>query len=63
VNTVAWAKYSDAWFVDEIPCRYCPANFISKLPEEIKEYYIGLCRNCNILSNAELEERRKYHEL
>ncbi|MGC9061010.1 MAG: deoxyribose-phosphate aldolase [Thermoplasmata archaeon] len=63
VNTFAWAKYSDSWFIDEIPCRYCPSNFISKLPEEIKEYYVGKCRNCTILSKEEMEERRKYHKL
>lgn len=63
VNTVSWLKYTDDWLIDEVPCRYCPSNFVSKLPEEIKEYYVVKCRNCQILTPVEIEERRKHHKL
>jgi len=63
VNTFSWLKYTKDWLIDEIPCRYCPSNFVSKLPEEIKEYYVSQCRNCQILSAEEVEERRKEHKL
>ncbi|MEM3397010.1 MAG: deoxyribose-phosphate aldolase [Thermoplasmata archaeon] len=63
VNTVSWLKYTDNWLIDEVPCRYCPSNFVSKLPEEIKEYYVAKCRNCQILTPVEIEERRKHHKL
>ncbi|MEM4292966.1 MAG: deoxyribose-phosphate aldolase [Thermoplasmata archaeon] len=63
VNTASWLKYTDNWLIDEIPCRYCPSNFVSKLPEEIKEYYVAKCRNCQILTAEEIEERRKQHKM
>lgn len=46
VNSLSWAKYNDAWFVEEIPCKICPSNFISKIPIEIQNEYVKKCRTC-----------------
>ncbi len=46
VNTLGWAKYSDVWFVEEIPCKICPSNYTSKLPIEIRNYYTRKCKTC-----------------
>lgn len=46
VNSLNWAKYSDAWFIEETPCKICPSNYISKLPVEIQNEYAKKCRTC-----------------
>lgn len=46
VNTLGWAKYTDVWFLEEIPCKICPSNYTSKLPIEIRKYYIKKCKTC-----------------
>lgn len=63
INSMTWAKYTDAWFMDLLPCSYCPSNNIAKLPEEIKSYYVSKCKSCNLLTEPEKEERRKYRDL
>jgi len=46
VNSLNWAKYEDSWFVEEIPCKICPSNYISKQPLEIQSVYVKKCRTC-----------------
>ncbi|UCE57460.1 MAG: deoxyribose-phosphate aldolase [Candidatus Bathyarchaeota archaeon] len=53
VNTLGWAKYTDVWFVEEIPCKICPSNYTSKLPIKIRNHYTKKCRTC-----AEKEYRK-----
>ena len=46
VNSLSWAKYDDSWFVEEIPCKICPSNYVSKQPLEIQTVYVRKCRTC-----------------
>jgi deoxyribose-phosphate aldolase len=46
VNSLSWAKYDDSWFVEEVPCKICPSNYVSKQPLEIQSYYVKKCKTC-----------------
>jgi deoxyribose-phosphate aldolase len=46
VNSLNWAKYDDSWFVEEVPCRICPSNYVSKQPLEIQTVYVKKCKIC-----------------
>jgi deoxyribose-phosphate aldolase len=46
INTLDWAKYTDSWFIEEIPCKICPSNYVSKQPIEIQNEYVKKCKNC-----------------
>ncbi len=46
VNSLNWAKYDDSWFVEEVPCKICPSNYVSKQPLEIQTVYVRKCRTC-----------------
>jgi len=46
LNTLGWAKFSDAWFVEDIPCKICPSNYTSRLPIAIQNEYVKKCRTC-----------------
>lgn len=43
-----WAKYSKAWFIEEIPCKICPSRHsnLTKQPKEVYRYYKSKCRTC-----------------
>jgi deoxyribose-phosphate aldolase len=46
VNSLSWAKYDDSWFVEEVPCKICPSNYVSKQPLEVQTYYVKKCKTC-----------------
>jgi len=48
IDGMEWAKFSDSWFVEEIPCKICPSRFASldKLPSKVFLYYKEKCRSC-----------------
>jgi hypothetical protein len=46
VNSLNWARYDDSWFVEEVPCKICPSNYVSKQPFEIQTVYVKKCRTC-----------------
>ena len=46
VNSLSWAKYDDSWFVEEVPCKICPSNYVSKQPLEVQTVYVRKCRTC-----------------
>jgi deoxyribose-phosphate aldolase len=48
IESFDWAKYSKAWFIEEIPCTICPsrAASLSQMPENIYLYYKAKCRTC-----------------
>jgi deoxyribose-phosphate aldolase len=46
VNSLSWAKYDDSWFVEEVPCRICPSNYVAKQPLEIQTVYVKKCKTC-----------------
>jgi deoxyribose-phosphate aldolase len=46
VNSLNWAKYDDSWFVEEVPCKICPSNYVSKQPLEVQAAYVKKCRTC-----------------
>ena len=46
VNSLSWAKYDDSWFVEEVPCKICPNNSISKQPLEVQTVYVKKCKTC-----------------
>lgn len=46
VNSLSWAKYDDSWFVEEVPCKICPSNYVSKQPLEIQTVYVKKCKTC-----------------
>ncbi len=46
VNSLSWAKYDDSWFTEEVPCRICPSNYVSKQPLEIQTVYVKKCKTC-----------------
>jgi deoxyribose-phosphate aldolase len=46
VNSLNWAKYDDSWFVEEVPCKICPSNYVSKQPFEVQAVYVKKCRTC-----------------
>jgi deoxycytidylate deaminase len=46
VNSLDWAKYDTSWFVEEVPCKICPSNYVSKQPLEIQTVYVKKCRSC-----------------
>ena len=46
VNSLNWAKYDTSWFVEEVPCKICPSNYVSKQPLEIQTVYVKKCRTC-----------------
>jgi deoxyribose-phosphate aldolase len=46
VNTLSWARYDDSWFVEEVPCKICPSNYVSKQPLEVQAVYVKKCRAC-----------------
>ncbi|HXZ98584.1 MAG TPA: deoxyribose-phosphate aldolase [Candidatus Acidoferrum sp.] len=46
INSLNWAKYDDSWFVEEVPCKICPSNYVSKQPLEIQAVYVKKCRTC-----------------
>ncbi|WP_455285009.1 deoxyribose-phosphate aldolase [[Eubacterium] cellulosolvens] len=46
VNSLNWAKYDTSWFVEEVPCKICPSNYVSKQPLEIQTVYVKKCKTC-----------------
>jgi len=46
VNSLSWAKYDDSWFVEEVPCKICPSNYVSKQPLEVQTVYVKKCKTC-----------------
>lgn len=46
VNSLSWAKYDDSWFVEEVPCKICPSNYVSKQPFEVQTVYVKKCKTC-----------------
>jgi len=46
VNSLSWARYDDSWFVEEVPCKICPSNYVSKQPLEIQTVYVKKCKTC-----------------
>jgi len=46
VNSLSWAKYDDSWFVEEVPCKICPSNYVSKQPLEVQTLYVKKCKTC-----------------
>jgi deoxyribose-phosphate aldolase len=46
VNSLNWAKYDSSWFVEEVPCKICPSNYVSKQPLEIQAAYVKKCKTC-----------------
>ncbi len=46
VNSLNWAKYDESWFVEEVPCKICPSNYVSKQPLEIQTVYVKKCKTC-----------------
>ena len=46
VNSLNWARYDDSWFVEEVPCKICPSNYVSKQPFEIQTVYVKKCKTC-----------------
>jgi deoxyribose-phosphate aldolase len=46
VNSLSWAKYDNSWFIEEVPCKICPSNYVSKQPLEIQTVYVKRCRAC-----------------
>ncbi len=46
VNSLNWARYDDSWFLEEVPCKICPSNYVSKQPFEIQTVYVKKCRTC-----------------
>jgi deoxyribose-phosphate aldolase len=46
VNSLSWARYDDSWFVEEVPCKICPSNNVSKQPLEVQTVYVKKCRTC-----------------
>jgi hypothetical protein len=32
--------------VEEIPCKICPSNYVSKQPLEVQTIYVKKCRTC-----------------
>lgn len=46
VNSLSWAKYDDSWFVEEVPCKICPSNYVSKQPLEIQTVFVKKCKTC-----------------
>ena len=46
VNSLSWAKYDGSWFVEEVPCKICPSNYVSKQPFEIQTVYVKKCKTC-----------------
>lgn len=46
VNSLSWAKYDDSWFMEEVPCKICPSNYVSKQPLEVQTVYVKKCKTC-----------------
>ena len=46
VNSLSWAKYDDSWFVEEVPCKICPSNYVSTQPLEVQTVYVKKCKTC-----------------
>jgi deoxyribose-phosphate aldolase len=46
VNSLNWARYDGSWFVEEVPCKICPSNYVSKQPFEVQSAYVKKCRTC-----------------
>ncbi len=46
VNSLNWAKYENSWFIEDVPCKICPSNYVSKQPLEIQSVYVKKCRTC-----------------
>lgn len=46
INSLSWAKYDDSWFVEEVPCKICPSNYVSKQPLEVQTVYVSRCKTC-----------------
>jgi deoxyribose-phosphate aldolase len=46
VNSLNWAKYDDSWFVEEVPCKICPSNYVTKQPLEVQTVYVKKCKTC-----------------
>jgi deoxyribose-phosphate aldolase len=46
VNSLSWTKYDDSWFVEEVPCKICPSNYVSRQPLEVQTVYVNKCRTC-----------------
>lgn len=46
VNSLSWAKYDDSWFMEEVPCKICPSNYVSRQPLEIQTVYVKKCKTC-----------------
>jgi deoxyribose-phosphate aldolase len=46
VNSLNWARYDGSWFVEEVPCKICPSNYVSKQPLEVQTVYVKKCKTC-----------------
>lgn len=46
VNSLNWARYDDSWFVEEVPCKICPSNYVTKQPLEVQTVYVKKCKTC-----------------
>jgi deoxyribose-phosphate aldolase len=46
VNSLNWARYDGSWFVEEVPCKICPSNYVSKQPLEVQAAYVKKCKTC-----------------
>jgi len=48
IDGMEWMKFSNSWFIEEIPCKICPSRFASlfKQPTKTFLYYKEKCRVC-----------------
>ena len=46
VNSLNWARYDGSWFVEEVPCKICPSNYVTKQPLEVQTVYVKKCKTC-----------------
>jgi len=48
IEGMEWMKFSDSWFIEEIPCKICPSRFasLSKQPSKVFRYYKEKCKTC-----------------
>jgi len=46
LRTFEWKDFTDAWYVEEIPCRICPNNHTEKMPKDVQEDYTKQCVTC-----------------
>jgi len=46
VNSLSWTRYDDSWFVEEVPCKICPSNYVAKQPLEVQTVYVNKCKAC-----------------